>query len=218
MSDLSPQDRRDIELLWDFHLLDSGSVTADLLLVLGSHDLRVAEHAAGLYLDRAAPLAVVTGGAGKVTGGQWRETEAVRYARTMRARGVPADRILLEENSTNTGDNFDYSRKLVAGHGLSPASGIIVCKPYMARRALATAAVRWPELHWSARPPRGAVWAYPTAETPLDRMINLMVGDLQRLRVYAARGFQAPVEIPEPVWQAYERLAAGGFDQFVIRG
>ena len=43
-----------------------------------------------------------------------------------------------------------------------------------------------------------------------------MVGDLQRLRVYAGR-FQAPVEVPEPVWAAYERLAGAGCDRYVIR-
>lgn len=43
-----------------------------------------------------------------------------------------------------------------------------------------------------------------------------MAGDLQRLRVYAGR-FQAPVEVPEPVWAAYERLAGDGYDRYVVR-
>ena len=43
-----------------------------------------------------------------------------------------------------------------------------------------------------------------------------MVGDLQRLRVYAEKGFQAPVEVPDEIWAAYERLVAAGYDQYVI--
>ena len=49
-----------------------------------------------------------------------------------------------------------------------------------------------------------------------DTTIALMVGDLQRLRVYAEKGFQAHVEVPDDIWSAYERLVAVGYDQYVI--
>ena len=39
---------------------------------------------------------------------------------------------------------------------------------------------------------------------------------LQRLRRYAG-SFQVPVTVPEPVWEACLRLAADGYDRFVIR-
>lgn len=215
---LSARDRRDVELLWDFHVLAPEVETADILLVLGSHDIRVADHAAHLMLTEAvAPLAVLTGGAGKVTCLEWDRPEAEVYAERMIELGVPRSALVLESLSTNTGENFDFARAVVAGLGITPASGVVVCKPYMARRALATGNKRWPSVRWSANPPVISVWDYPSAETPLDRMINLMVGDLQRLRVYAERGFQSPVEVPDEVWLAYERLAANGFDQFVIR-
>ena len=42
------------------------------------------------------------------------------------------------------------------------------------------------------------------------RMV-LMVGDLQRIRIYPAKGFQIPQEIPEDVWSAFEKLVAWGF-------
>src|SRR5215471_20025935 len=51
---LTPEDRSDIVTLWNFHVMDSGTVAADTLLVLGSHDLRVADRAAELYLDERA--------------------------------------------------------------------------------------------------------------------------------------------------------------------
>jgi hypothetical protein len=49
-----------------------------------------------------------------------------------------------------------------------------------------------------------------------DTSVSLMVGDLQRLRVYAEKGFQAPVEVPDEIWSAYERLVAAGYDQYMI--
>ena len=43
-----------------------------------------------------------------------------------------------------------------------------------------------------------------------------MVGDLQRIRVYAERGFQIPQEIPDEVWAAYEELVQLGFDERLV--
>jgi hypothetical protein len=57
------------------------------------------------------------------------------------------------------------------------------------------------------------------ADTALstDEVINILVGDLQRIQVYADRGFQIPQEIPAEVWQAFEALVAAGYDQRLVR-
>jgi hypothetical protein len=44
-----------------------------------------------------------------------------------------------------------------------------------------------------------------------------MVGDLQRIRVYPARGFQIEQEIPGEVWEAYEGLVALDYTDNLIR-
>jgi hypothetical protein len=44
-----------------------------------------------------------------------------------------------------------------------------------------------------------------------------MVGDLQRIKIYPARGFQIEQEIPEPVWQAFEVLVRAGYDKYLIQ-
>ena len=209
---------RDAELLYRFHA-DCGAPEkkADLILAAGSHDLRVPRHAAALFLAGAAPRLLCCGGLGKITEGLWPKPEAVLFARECRALGVPADRLLLEDRSTNTGENFRFGRELLLRLGIAAESGIIVCKPYMSRRCLATARRQWPELRWSVDAPRIPFSEYCGGESPLEQEIELMTGDLQRLRVYAVRGYQVPVEIPEEVWRAYERLAADGFDRYVIR-
>ncbi|MEJ7830229.1 MAG: hypothetical protein WKF91_18615 [Segetibacter sp.] len=43
-----------------------------------------------------------------------------------------------------------------------------------------------------------------------------MVGDLQRIKVYAEKGFQIYQEMPVEVWQAYERLVEVGFNKQLI--
>jgi hypothetical protein len=47
-------------------------------------------------------------------------------------------------------------------------------------------------------------------------VISIMVGDLQRVREYPARGFQIPQDIPHDVWAAYEELVRAGFDRHLI--
>ncbi len=64
------------EKLWDYHLLHHVLQKSDCILVLGSHDIRVAERAAELYLQQWAPIVIFSGGLGRLTDGLWNETEA----------------------------------------------------------------------------------------------------------------------------------------------
>ena len=210
----TPVDARARELariIWD-HLVLSGPLSqADVILALGCHDTRVAAHAAGLWRAGWAPLVVVSGGRGKITSG-WDETEARVFGRVAREHGVPAEALLLEETASNTGENITASRRLLAELGVAVARGILVAKPYMTRRALATARRQWPGPGWSASAPELGFDAYGDR-----RSIELMVGDLQRMAVYAERGHQVPEPVPAEAWAAYEELARLGYDGHVIR-
>jgi uncharacterized SAM-binding protein YcdF (DUF218 family) len=214
---LSPEERRHALRLWEFHRLPMEPGRADFVLAMGSHDERVARHAAELVLEGRAPLLVTSGGLGKVTSDTWQGSEGERFAKIAESMGVPSERILVEGEATNTGDNIVLTRRLLEERGIAVRAGILVTKPYMARRAYAAAAKQWPEVTWSVSTPAISFDAYPTDEVPLDKMVNLMVGDLQRLRVYAAQGFQIPQDIPADVWASYEYLRDAGHDRFVIR-
>ncbi len=207
----------DAKALYDFlSAAPPAPERADLILVLGNHELRVPDYAAALYHRGAAPLVVCSGGFGKLTASRWSEPEAVVFSRRCEALGVPPERLRRETRSTNTGENFAFSRTLLEAEGLFPRTGLLVTKPYMAKRALATAAVQWPAVSWAVGTPAVAFEEY-FPDGPGEEELAVMVGDLQRLRVYAACGFQAPVEVPEELWAVYERLVADGFDGHVIR-
>ena len=208
--------REDAQVLWNYHVLKSQVQPADFVLALGSHDLRVARWAAKLIRDGLAPLLVVSGGQGRVTSGLWSETEADRFAEVALQAGVPEAQILREAQAKNTGDNIVLSRDVLVDVGVDVASGILVTKPYMMRRALATATKQWGEIEWQVAAPPLSYAEYPAAEVPEDRMINLMVGDLQRIDVYAKTGLQSPQEVPNSVWDSYRRLVKAGFDEHVL--
>jgi len=202
--------------LWDYHHVNHEVEKADCILVLGSHDTRVAERAAELYLQKWAPLLIFSGGLGRLTEGVWTETEADLFAKIAIDKGVPREAILIENKSTNTGENILFTRQLLRENKIDPQSFIVVQKPYMERRSFATFKKHWPDKKLIVTSPQISFENYPNAEIPAEQVINIMAGDLQRIKVYAEMGFQIYQEIPADVWKAYEQLVKSGFDEHLI--
>ena len=203
-------------IVWDYHHVHHALEKADAIVVLGSHDTRVAERGAEVFLAGWAPLLVFSGGLGALTRSLWSRPEAEVFADVAAGLGVPRERILTESRSTNTGENVDFSRALLAERGIRLKKAIAVQKPYMERRTLATFARRWPELEVVVTSPQIDFDAYPTVEIPKDDVIHIMVGDLQRLLVYGRKGWSAPQDVPAQVREAYERLVAAGYTRRMI--
>ena len=67
-------------IIWDYHHMNQDLKKADCILVLGSHDTRVAIRGAQLFLDGWAPLLVFSGGLGRLTEGMWDQPEADKFA------------------------------------------------------------------------------------------------------------------------------------------
>ena len=190
---------------------------ADCILTLGSHDLRVAKRAAQLYLEGWAPIMIFSGGLRNFTKELWTETEADQFAAIAISMGVPEASILVENKSTNTGENILFTQQLLARKNLDPRSFIVVQKPYMERRSYATFKQHWPHKKLVVTSPQISFEDYPTEEIPLDRVINIMAGDLQRIKFYPGKGFQVYQEIPAEIWQAFEQLVALGFDKHLMK-
>jgi hypothetical protein len=57
---------------------------------------------------------------------------------------------------------------------------------------------------------------YTNPELSEADVVSIMVGDLQRIKVYPAKGFQIYQEIPEEVWAAYEELVGLGYDKHLV--
>ena len=208
------------ETIWHYHHLNHRLAPADAILVLCSHDTIVAARGAELYLERWAPLLIFAGGLGSITRQLWQEAEADQFARIAENMGVPRDRMIVENRSTNTGENVLFTKHLLADRGLDPQRFIVVQKPYMERRSYATFRKVWPEKDVIVTSPQMSMDAYlrrhsHDALSPED-VISIMVGDLQRIRLYPAKGFQIEQEIPDEVWQAYEELVKAGYDKHCL--
>jgi uncharacterized SAM-binding protein YcdF (DUF218 family) len=208
------------EKIWNYHRMNHELAPSDAILVLCSHDESVAERGAQLFLEGFAPLLIFSGGRGAITSRLWDEPEAERFARIAISLGVPADRIVIEPNSTNTGENVRFTRQLLAEKGIDPQSFIVVQKPYMERRSYATFRQYWPEKQVVVTSPQATfddyIAQYTHSSLTADDVVAIMLGDLQRIRFYPELGYQIAQEIPEDVWDAYEELVKAGYDGFLI--
>jgi uncharacterized SAM-binding protein YcdF (DUF218 family) len=207
--------------IWDYHKLNHALEPADAILVLCSHDERVAERSVELYRANLASLVIFSGGAGAITKQLWQEPEAERFARIAIAAGVPKEIILTEIKSSNTGENVRFTRQMLDSLGLELQKFLLVQKPYMERRSYATFRKLWPEKEVKVTSPQISFEGYlrnyvNSALTPAD-VISIMVGDLQRIRLYPARGFQIEQEVPADVLAAFDELVTAGFTKYLIQ-
>jgi uncharacterized SAM-binding protein YcdF (DUF218 family) len=208
------------EKIWHYHQLKHGLEKADAILVLCSHDKKVAERGAQLFLEGWAPLLIYAGGLGAITRGMWSVPEADQFAEIAIGMGVPGERILIENRSTNTGENIVLTRQLLAEKRIDPRKFILVQKPYMERRSFATFRKVWPEKEVLVTSPQVSfdeyLRSYANEELSKDDVISIMVGDLQRIKLYPEKGFQIYQEVPPDVWSAYEELIAAGYNQRLV--
>lgn len=205
--------------LFDYHFLKQDLQKADCIFVLGSHDPSVADYASQLYHEGFAPYIIFSGGVIRPVG-ELRNTtpksEAEAFFDIAVEKGVPAEAIILENNATNTGENFIFTRKLLKEKELDFKSFILVQKPYMIRRTYATAKVQFADYNFlvSALPDTYESYIARCIENNIskERVISNMTGDLQRLKIYPEKGFLIAMQIPDEVWNAYEKLIEMGFE------
>ncbi|GAA1696435.1 YdcF family protein [Kribbella yunnanensis] len=209
----SPTDEQfeDAQMIWDYHLMHHDLHAVDVGIGLGSHDLGVATLAAELYERDLFPALVFTGANSRTTTARFPRGEAIHYREHAVALGVPESAVLVESRATNTGQNLAFTRDLLADSAVSVESVLLICKPYMERRAFATCRKVWPEVEVICRSEPVAFADYVDGIGDPVLVIDMLVGDLQRVIEYPALGFAVEQDVPGEVRHAYERLVAAGY-------
>lgn len=217
MVDTIPADvRDDVEILWGYHRLGHELRHSEVGIGLGSHDIGVAVRCAELYKRCLFSLIVFTGANAPTTIDRFPRGEAVHYRERALLDGVPDEAILVEPRARNTGENVTFSRDLLAAEGIAPKSVLLVSRPYQERRAYATCRKLWPEVEVVCTSQQVDLDTYAAGIGDIPRMINVMVGDTQRVRLHAERGYAIHQVIPDEVQDAYQRLVDAGYTAHLI--
>ncbi|WP_405060324.1 YdcF family protein [Kribbella sp. NBC_01505] len=199
----------DAQLIWAYHQMNHALRPADIGIGLGSHDLGVATFAADLFHQGLFPTLIFTGANSPSTTARFPRGEAIHHRDHAIELGVPASNILIEPRATNTGENITFTRDLLAGTDVK--SVLLISKPYMQRRAFATCQKQWPDVEATcASDPIDLISYIATIGDP-NLVLSMLVGDLERITTYPARGFAIKQEVPPDVLAAYERLTAAGY-------
>jgi len=202
--------------VWDYGLMHHDMKKVDAIIVFGSYNPIVGKRAAELYKAGYAPIVVFSGKFSDSTS-VWEKTEAETIANIAIENGLPKNKILLEKEATNSGENTTFTKKLLSNMGIHPKKIIVVHKPYAERRAYATVRAQWPEVDVVVTSPNITFDEYMKS-SPHGAVgsIETMVGDLQRVKIYPQKGFQIVQKIPKKVWNAYEKLVELGFGKWLI--
>ena len=225
------------EVIWNYHRLnhdifkDDFVNNVDGILVFGSSDISVADEAANVWLltmkDRVHkgsmfPYLLFSGGMG--TGPHsgcnlmgWTRPEAEIFSE--RVLSIIKDNVdpthfsklclFVDNKARNSGENVDLSKKIIEENDLKSEKLIIVQKPFMERRTYATFKHRWPRPEIKLHSSSSTLLGYPKiSNISLEEVIGIMLGDLQRITLYAPPygNFQIAQEIPDEVWKAYKLL------------
>lgn len=204
------------KILWNYNNLNQPLQKSDAILVLGSNDVRVAERGAELFLQGFAPYIIFSGNVGRFSKDIFDKPEAEVFSEVALKMGVPKDQIIIENQSTNTGENITFTKKLLEEKGFTFKSFIVVQKPYMGRRAYATFKKQWPDVDIIVTAPQISFEDYPNGLLSKDHIINIVVGDTQRIKLYPMQGFQIEQEMPNEVWKAFEELVRRGFTEHLV--
>lgn len=206
-----------LQILWDYLGMHQTPQKADCIVGFGNFNTNIARRAAELYHQGYAPKILFTGGLGRNTQGLLPEPEAVRFAKVAMECGVPEGDILLEDRSRNTKENIEFTRQLLREAGIPHEHILGVHQPFMERRITAAMGVYWPELHFTVTSPQVTIRQYledaRNQGITENAAVSVIVGDFQRIDLYAKLGYQLPQYIPEEAWQAFRQLVAMGYDK-----
>ena len=205
------------KIIWDYLHLNYKLKKADCIFALGSIDVRIAQYSAKLFLEGYAPVIIFSGGLGRISKDIFKKSEAEMFADIAIQAGVPQEKIIVENKSSNTGENIAFTKQLLSDRGLNFKTFILVQKPYMERRTYAAFKKLWPEKRFIVTSPPISYEDYPNINISKDKFINIMVGDIQRIKFYPEKGFQIYQEIPDNVWWAYEKLVELGYTDHLIK-
>ncbi|MEU0040504.1 YdcF family protein, partial [Streptomyces sp. NPDC006333] len=158
-----------------------------------------------------APVIVFTGATSPTTRSRMPRGEAVHYRERALQLGVPDSAVFVEPRATNTGENIEFTKTLLAEAGIAVSAVLLVSKPYEERRSYAMMRKLWADVEVVCASTPMSLETYAGSIGDAHMVLDMIVGALQRVLIFPGWGLAIEQDVPDAVVAAYERLCAEGF-------
>ncbi|SEL34570.1 Uncharacterized SAM-binding protein YcdF, DUF218 family [Stigmatella aurantiaca] len=193
--------------LWDYLSSFKHQAPSELAVICCSYDLRVCDYACELLKKGLTKQLLISGNTGNWTRHLWDKPEALVFLERARANGVSEAQLLIEDRSTNFGENIAFSRQLAP----QARTVTFLTKPNSVLRVALTAAVGWPGITANVDCPPIDFPDGVSNVVGILGVIDEMVGDLHRILVYPRLGFQQEHSLPSDILESWRYLINQGF-------
>lgn len=211
-----PEVDRLAEDLYEYGKLHQHLVSSDAIVALGNMDLRIPRRAAELWHEDIAPVVVATGGIGRLTPKSWAKPEAVMFAEELLRANVPPSDVLIEDKSTNVPENISLAAKSLRGRKENSRRLVLVALPFAERRILALCHKQFSDIDVQVTSPDISYSQFANEVIDREETINLIVGEMERLEKFPAKGFSVAEAIPKKILIAAGKLIDAGYDKYQV--
>lgn len=205
----------DAKTIFDYlYMNETGFVHADLIVGFGHFDQNIARRCAALYEKGYSEKILFNGGRGAGSA-DLDKPEAVAFLETVKNEypQVSEQYIIIESESTNTGENITMSAKVMhkADSNFNLENGvksvIAVASPYRQRRVYLALRKLLPNIKVYNMPPISSFGKEKYKfEQKGEDFLKLLLGEIERIRDYPEKGFIMHEEIPKSVLTSYNRI------------
>lgn len=203
------------ELIYSYLNLRNDKIEkSDIIVGFGHFDMKIPQRCAELYKQDLSKKILFTGGRGAGTA-DLKNPEAIEFEKEIEnnALNIPKEDIIIESESTQTGENISFSNTILKNlnskfcfeHGIKRI--IAVASPYRQKRVYLAMKKSYPNIKVFNAPPNttfdGEIKLFKSKN---EDFIKLLLGELERIKVYPEKGFIEYEEVPNEVELAYHDL------------
>jgi len=205
------------KILFNFLALRDQPRKADVIIGFGHFDMNIPRQCCELYLKGYGKKIIYTGGVGAGSA-DLKNAEAVEFFNYTRRNfpQIPLKDIIIEDKSTNTGENIRFTiQKMkelfpVFNFGIGIRSAILVATPARQLRVDLTVKLYLEITELINLPPETT---YNENESLFsekgESFTNQLTGEIYRLLEYPAKGLCHMVDIPEYIIEEYHKVRTG---------
>ncbi|MGL4758579.1 MAG: hypothetical protein ACRCXZ_04535 [Patescibacteria group bacterium] len=204
-------------ILWNFLNNSSEVKKSDIIWVLCSYNLEIADLSSQLYKDGFANKILFSGAYGKGKSHYYLEPESRVFAARAMELGVKKEDVYIDDMTTNTGESILLGYNYISKVKNKTADILLLHKPFKLRGTYNSVLAQYPDLDKAKIIPF-------TVEDDMeeyfekfgeDKTINSMVKEVYKLINYPQKNWMVEENIPDSVLVAYNYLRNKGYDKDV---